>query len=93
MPCEIAINSSGSGRRIQAKVTSVKTVITLKCLISPKQLDTEAPTGPYAGLERTQSPIPSVDESLQVGWNTRDLLLYAVGIGAKHDDLSLAFGK
>jgi len=26
-----------------------------------------------------------------VGWNTRDLLLYAVGIGAKRDDFSLAF--
>jgi hypothetical protein len=29
---------------------------------------------------------------VQVGWNTRDLLLYAVGIGAKSADLSLAFG-
>lgn len=33
-----------------------------------------------------------IDQSVQVGWNTRDLLLYAVGIGAKSADLSLAFG-
>lgn len=32
------------------------------------------------------------DRPVQVGWNTRDLLLYAVGIGAKRTDLSLAFG-
>jgi hypothetical protein len=75
-----------------AKVTSVKTAIILECLTSPKQLDTEAQTGPYAELERIQSPIRSVDQPSQVGWNTRDLLLYAVGIGAKHDDLPLAFG-
>ena len=28
----------------------------------------------------------------QVSWNQRDLLLYAVGIGAKKDDHSLANG-
>ena len=29
----------------------------------------------------------------QVSWNTRDLLLYAVGIGAQKDDLALAYGE
>lgn len=33
-----------------------------------------------------------ITPQVQVGWNTRDLLLYAVSIGAKRDDLSLAFG-
>ena len=28
----------------------------------------------------------------QVAWNTRDLLLYAVGIGAKKDDLAMVYG-
>ncbi len=28
----------------------------------------------------------------QVAWNARDLLLYAVGIGAKKDDLALVYG-
>jgi hypothetical protein len=29
----------------------------------------------------------------QVSWNKRDLLLYAVGVGAKQNDFSLVYGK
>ena len=53
-------------------------------------LDTKVQTNRYVNFENTRQP--RTDHSVQVGWNTRDLLLYAVGIGAKHDDFSLAFG-
>ncbi len=28
-----------------------------------------------------------------VSWNKRDLITYAVGVGAKHDDLSFVYGE
>ena len=35
-----------------------------------------------------RNPLP-----LQVAWNKRDLLTYAVGVGAKHDDFQFVYGE
>ena len=30
---------------------------------------------------------------IQVSWNRKDIITYALGVGAKHDELSLVYGK
>jgi hypothetical protein len=35
---------------------------------------------------------PLVDHTHQVSWNRRDLLAYAIGVGAKASDLSFVYG-
>ena len=36
---------------------------------------------------------PWLNECAKVSWNKRDLLLYAVGIGAKKGDLQFVYGE
>jgi hypothetical protein len=43
-----------------------------------------------------QAPVPTSFLSgaqLQVSWNKRDLLAYAVGVGAKNNDFSIVYGE
>lgn len=79
-------------RKPETGFPSEPTVIISKCLTSLKPSDTKTQATRCIVLERTRERCQRADPSMQVGWNTRDLLLYAVGIGAKREDLSLAFG-
>lgn len=46
------------------------------------------PVGYFGSLSLTVS-----DDLSQVTWTTRDVLLYAVGLGAGRDDLQLVYGE
>lgn len=96
-----------SKRRCLLKLSSQWLEETIPPLTSPHTVSSASyfpiPTLSAMSLElTTQSEVPTYDLEGAVGriveikpvtWTTRDLLLYAVGLGAGKDDLRLVYGE